>query len=65
MLCTNCLYLAFMYSNKKCIRCNSDVTINISVLCEQCSLTSKSCAVCLKKIVNHKINKGGCGCGKK
>lgn len=64
MLCTNCSKLAILYCNKKCLRCQSNVLQNISVICEACSKQNKQCSACLKKI-NENGNKphffGGCG----
>ncbi len=69
MLCGNCSKLAFLNTNKNCIRCNGDVYNNISVLCETCSNTEKVCSVCIKKTQNisHiKFVKAGChSCGSK
>jgi len=64
MLCSNCLKLAFMSTNKKCVRCQGALFNNISVLCDNCSETHKQCSVCLKKIVSQEErNKNrGCGC---
>lgn len=66
MLCSNCAKLARLYTKKFCMRCQGEVLINISVLCEFCSSTEKMCSVCLKKIVppTSHVNKG-CNCGKK
>jgi len=67
MLCTNCIKLAFTNVNKNCVRCQGQVIINISVLCEFCSTTNKQCSVCLKKIISveQRNSKKGCGCGGK
>jgi len=67
MLCPNCTKLAFLQTNKKCMRCQGAVFNNLSVLCEFCSNTEKLCAVCLKKVISQvERNKGrGCGCGGK
>lgn len=68
MLCSNCSKLSFLYTNKICIKCQSAVLNNISVLCEQCSSSNLICSVCLKKIINNNSisNKiGGCkSCGR-
>lgn len=65
MLCTNCSKLSSLYTNKRCMKCQGDVIINISVLCEFCSLRDSLCSACLKKI-NRNQNSGnrGCNCGK-
>lgn len=67
MLCPNCTKLAFLQTNKKCMRCQGGVFTNLSVLCEFCSNTEKLCSVCLKKVISQaERNKGrGCGCGGK
>jgi hypothetical protein len=49
MKCHNCIRLAAVAAIKKCIKCNLPVTTNISVICEQCSTSTKMCSVCLKK----------------
>lgn len=65
MLCTNCVKLAFVQSNKSCIRCQGNVNNNISVLCDSCSSSDKKCSVCLKKIVPVGTGqRRGCNCGR-
>lgn len=64
MLCVNCSKLSYIYANKKCIRCNSNVNINIAVLCDACSNSDRLCAICLKKTNLNKSQSKGCGCGK-
>lgn len=64
MLCSNCSKLMILYTKKKCVRCQSDVIQNISVICEYCSLRENICAACLKKINNPSLaRKKGCNCG--
>ena len=70
MLCTTCSKLAILYTNKKCIKCQSDVYQNISTLCETCSSREKICSACLRKIYKglenpkYKHSHAGCkGCG--
>ena len=78
MFCANCSKLAMIPSAKKpCHRCQKDVTINLSVICEGCSFKDKVCTVCLRKIddvaqqakanlaKNGANPSGGCGCRKK
>ena len=69
MLCPNCSRLSSNQAHKKCIKCNSSVFLQLSVLCENCSATEKKCSICLKKIVSaaERIAKqhGGCNCGKR
>ncbi len=67
MLCPSCSRLAFLQANKTCIRCQSSVSNNISILCEFCSSTERQCAVCLKKIItaSQRAIGRGCGCGGK
>jgi len=65
MLCTNCSQLAFLHTNKSCVRCHGNVVNNISVLCDLCSATEKQCAVCLKKIITQTAAKKGCNCGRR
>lgn len=63
MFCDNCLKLAAIFTNKKCIRCQGNVIKNISVICETCSNQAKQCSACLKKINNNAGKKyyyGGC-----
>jgi len=52
MLCIGCRKLVFQYTNKNCLRCHGSVNNSIYTICENCSLTSKQCAACLKKIQN-------------
>lgn len=67
MICTNCLKLAYLKSNKACIRCQGNVLINIGILCEFCSNSEKKCAVCAKSIIlnSERQLKKGCNCGSK
>lgn len=68
MFCPNCAKLAFMNSNKKCIRCQGTINNNISVLCDFCSTTARQCSVCLKKTYaseSEKQKNRGCNCGGK
>lgn len=66
MLCKTCSGLAFTYLNKRCVRCQNTVNINISSLCGTCSAKDQVCSSCLKKIVPENQRKtGGCGCGSK
>lgn len=65
MFCNNCVKLAYLHTKKKCIRCQSDVLNNISVLCEKCSGNENVCSACLKKIAPKSYTKRGCkSCGK-
>lgn len=67
MLCTTCSQLIIKNTNKKCGKCNGPVYQNISVLCDNCSISNKTCASCLKKMYTY-INKNvpACpSCGKK
>ena len=66
MYCSNCSKLSILYAKKKCFKCQGDVFINISILCEPCSLREKICAACLKKNnVSNKVRNRGCkSCGK-
>ena len=64
-------------AKKPCHRCQKDVHINLSVICEDCSTKDKVCSACLRKTEDvaqrAKLNpakgginpSGGCGCGKK
>jgi hypothetical protein len=65
MMCTNCSKLAFIYTKKRCIRCQAEVLVTVAVLCELCSLNDRICSVCLKKISNPATVQRGCGCGGK
>lgn len=67
MLCSNCVKLAFLKTNKVCISCQGAVFNSISVLCDFCSSTGKKCSVCLKKVISEaeRIAKRGCNCGHK
>lgn len=67
MLCPNCVKLAFLHTNKSCIRCQGVVLNNVSVLCDFCSANSKQCSVCLKKVISEaeRVAHKGCNCGKK
>jgi hypothetical protein len=67
MLCPNCTKLATIYTNKKCIRCQGAVFVNISAICDFCSSTESQCSACLKKIVTpaQRAAIGGCNCGRK
>ena len=64
MFCTNCLKLAILVTNKKCIKCNGTVLNNISVICESCSNSNKLCSVCLKKISGDLRKQGYRGCSR-
>lgn len=67
MFCNNCIKLAYLHTKKKCIKCQSEVLNNISVLCIKCAGTEGVCSVCLKHTsrvtspVNY--NKGCRSCG--
>jgi len=65
MMCPNCAKLAYLQTKKACVRCQGEIVVSKSVLCELCSNTDWVCSVCLKKIVNPAARPGGCGCGKK
>lgn len=67
MLCDNCKKLSILSARKKCIRCQAEVSLNISALCEFCSATEKQCSACLKKVIStaDRSKTRGCGCGKK
>lgn len=72
MLCSTCSKLQILNTNKKCMKCQSAITQNIAILCETCSLTSQSCAACLRKVYRnlenpiYKPRNGGCrSCGGK
>ncbi len=67
MFCNNCVKLAYLHTKKKCIRCQSEVLNNISILCVKCSGTEGVCSVCLRKNRSSIANKstynypgGGC-----
>ena|SRR5271157_1433910 len=66
MLCSSCSKLQILYTNKTCMKCQGNVQQNISILCEACSSTSKSCSACLRKIYrglsNPIYNARGGGC---
>jgi hypothetical protein len=69
MFCNNCVTLAYLHTKKSCIRCQSDVLNNISVLCERCSGNEGVCSACLKKNSRranpNSSTKRGCkSCGK-
>ncbi len=49
MFCNNCVKLAYLHTKKKCIRCQSEVLNNISVICVKCSGAEGICSVCLRK----------------
>jgi len=65
MLCNTCSKLASMNTQKTCLRCNSFIYINLSVICDNCSKTEKLCSICLKKLYNPAVKpKSNCGnCG--
>lgn len=65
MICSTCSKLAILHGKRKCNRCQSDVFVNLAILCEICSFNDKSCSICLKKIQNAITSSAGCGCGKK
>lgn len=72
MLCQTCSKLQILPTNKFCIKCKSVVKQSIAILCDTCSITSKSCAACLRKVFKgldnpiHKSHSGGCkSCGRK
>ena len=67
MLCETCNKLAILYTNKKCLKCQGAITINISVVCEICSKSTNTCSACLKKLTPALTKKtGGCKtCGRK
>lgn len=71
MFCDSCSKLSTLYTNKKCMKCQGSIYINISIICDICSNENQCCSVCLKKTFknfNSPIyrNKGkGCHtCGK-
>ena len=64
MICSNCSKLAYLYTNKNCLRCQGNVTVNIAVICEVCSANSNNCTICLKNIPKNPPQSGGCNCGK-
>lgn len=64
MLCSNCSKLLFTNFNKKCIKCQGAVLMNLYVLCDNCSSIQKQCAVCLKSIQSVINRRKGCGCKK-
>jgi len=57
MFCNNCIRLTYLNTKKKCMKCQSDVYINIAVLCDNCSASEGTCGICLKKNNMHSINK--------
>lgn len=70
MFCDTCSKLAILNTNKTCMNCKGAVYNNISVLCEQCSASTRKCSSCLKNIYkgfenpNYKHLKSGCkSCG--
>lgn len=65
MICANCSKLAFLKTNKNCIKCQSVIFNNLFVLCDFCSNTEKKCAVCLKNVLLSNKQSRGCGCGGK
>lgn len=72
MLCQTCNKLQILPTNKFCIKCKAVVKQNIAILCDTCSMTSKSCAACLRKINKasdgpiYRSPSGGCkSCGRK
>jgi hypothetical protein len=69
MFCVNCSKLALLMTRRLCIRCQSVVLNNLSILCEYCSNSEKVCSICLKKIKtvedSNKSRYRGCGnCGR-
>jgi hypothetical protein len=68
MLCTNCKKLLFKYTIKNCLRCQISVNNTLYSICENCSLSAKQCAACLKKMQNTTTTKhyfSGCGACKR
>lgn len=65
MLCYNCNSLSFLFTKKKCVKCQGEANTNLSVLCESCSSKNKVCAFCLKKIEPIRNKSGKCNCGSK
>lgn len=67
MFCTNCVKLAYLHTKRSCIRCQSEVLNNISVLCLKCASTEGVCAACLKKTsrigIQNPSKKGCRSCG--
>lgn len=63
MFCSSCVKLSYLYTKKPCMKCKGDVLNNISVLCETCSNSNKTCSACLKKMETPRPT-GGCNCGK-
>lgn len=65
MLCSGCNVLSYTYNEKICIKCKGKTSINIAILCDDCSNKDQSCAICLKKagtsLNNNKTS--GCRCG--
>lgn len=64
-MCVNCSKLAYIFTKKSCLRCKSEVVVNIAVICEVCAGKENNCSVCLKKINNTPRLSKGCNCGKK
>lgn len=68
MLCGHCNKLNFLNTEKICFRCKGEVYTNIAVICDNCSINSNICAVCLKKMNNSNVEKykySGCGACKR
>lgn len=72
MFCPNCNKLYTKYCNKNCMKCKGTINQSIAILCDTCSLTTQSCAACLRRITKtgelplYKSRRGGCkACGSK
>lgn len=66
MFCQACTKLAILFTNRTCVRCQGNITNNISCICDKCSNEQNICSCCLKKMINLNIKKpsGGCkSCG--
>lgn len=67
MLCNSCSKLLALPSQKMCLRCRGTILLNLSVICDGCSMAEKMCSICLKKLVEAvgRIKpRGNCGsCG--
>ena len=51
MICDSCKKLNVLISNKrKCVKCQSGLNDNLSVLCSNCSDREHVCAICIKSI---------------
>lgn len=64
MICSQCTKLLNKQKQKKCMKCNNTISYTLTILCEECSLKTKQCSICLKKIMDN-TNTKDCGCGKR